>query len=129
MRANKTNTTDKFTLVREIIEEAKIGATGKLVADIGFLNVIKYFLNKDIRESFAITKELKAEGNLDEEQRKILNTKIREMFSITKAIKDIQSNLYVQQENVIEEYHADTINTGIKQTLVENNVMYKENDV
>ena len=85
MRANKTNTTDKFTLVREIIEEAKIGATGKLVADIGFLNVIKYFLNKD--------------------------------------------NLYVQQENVIEEYHADTINTGIKQTLVENNVMYKENDV
>ena len=123
MRASKNNTINKFKVVRKVLEEIDINSTGKLVADIGFLNVIKYFLNKDIRESFAVTKELKEQGNLGKEERKVLNTKIREMFTITKAIKDIQSNLYVQQENVIEEYHADTINTGIKQTLVENNVL------
>ena len=129
MRASKNNTIEKFRVVRKALEEIDVSSSDRLLSNSIFLNVVKYFLNKDIRESFAVTKELKEQGNLGNEERKVLNTKIREMFSITKAIKDIQSNLYVQQENVIEEYHADTINTGIKQTLVENNVMYKENDV
>jgi len=126
MRASKNNTIEKFRVVRKALEEIDVSSSDKLLSNSIFLNVVKYFLNKDIRESFAVTKELKEQGNLGKEERKVLNTKIREMFIITKAIKNIQTHLYdgiesVEIELINAQTKIETNNTG----LVENNVLSK----
>ena len=124
MRASKNNTIDKFKIVRKALEEVDVSSSDRLLSNSIFLNVVKYFLNKDIRESFAVTKELKEQGNLGNEERKVLNTKIREMFVITKAIKNIQTHLYdgiesVEMELINAQTKIETNNSG----LVENNVL------
>ena len=124
MRASKNNTIDKFKIVRKALEEVDVSSSDRLLSNSIFLNVVKYFLNKDIRECFAVTKELKEQGNLGNEERKVLNTKIREMFVITKAIKNIQTHLYdgiesVEMELINAQTKIETNNSG----LVENNVL------
>tara|TARA_R110000824_G_scaffold391581_1_gene589461 strand:- start:121 stop:501 length:381 start_codon:yes stop_codon:yes gene_type:complete len=126
MRASKNNTIEKFRVVRKALEEIDVSSSDRLLSNSIFLNVVKYFLNKDIRESFAVTKELKEQGNLGNEERKVLNTKIREMFVITKAIKNIQTHLYdgiesVEMELINAQTKIETNNSG----LVENNVLSK----
>lgn len=124
MRASKNNTIEKFRVVRKALEEIDVSSSDRLFSNSTFLNVVKYFLNKDIRESFAVTKELKEQGNLGDEERKVLNTKIREMFIITKAIKNIQTHLYDGIESVgIELINAQTKIETNNAGLVENNVL------
>ena len=63
MRASKNNTIEKFRVVRKALEEIDVSSSDRLLSNSIFLNVVKYFLNKDIRESFAVTKELKESKN------------------------------------------------------------------